>query len=455
MTATLRVLVIDDDAAHARSIGEALESFGGFEAEVVTSGEAGLAALASVPADIVLTDLRMADVDGMAVLAEARKRGGDTEVIILTGHGSVESAVEAMAAGAAHYLTKPVNIAELRQVLARLVERLRLHRRNTELEARLDERYGFDQIVGNSPPMLALFRTMRQVAPTDVTVLIAGESGTGKELVARALHQNSRRSQASLVTLNCAALPESLLESELFGHEKGAFTGALARKVGFFEYAEGGTLFLDEVGEMRLTTQVKLLRALEQREIVRLGSNEPISFDIRIIAATNKKLLEEVSEGRFREDLYFRLKVISLEIPPLRDRVGDIPALVAVALAEFNDRHGTSIEAVAPETLRVLQAHPWPGNVRELRNVLESMVVTAAGSVLQPTDLPPGMAMSAAEVVPAALGPTLAGMTAKEVEEQHIRATLELVGGHRKKAAQLMGIGERTLFRKIKEYGLG
>ncbi|MFT7463595.1 MAG: two-component system response regulator HydG [Pseudohongiellaceae bacterium] len=452
MTATTRVLVVDDDANHANSIGDALESFGGYEAEVVTSGKAGLAALGEAPADIVLTDLRMADVDGMAVLAEARK--SESEVVILTGHGSVASAVEAMAAGAANYLTKPVNIAELKQVLARLVERLRLSRRNTELEARLDERYGFDQIIGTAPPMEAMFRTMRQVAPTDVTVLIAGESGTGKELVARALHQNSRRSQRPLVTLNCAALPESLLESELFGHEKGAFTGAASRKVGFFEYAEGGTLFLDEVGEMPLTTQVKLLRTLEQREIVRLGSNAPISVDIRIIAATNKKLLEEVSEGRFREDLYFRLKVISLEIPPLRDRVGDIPALVEAFLAEFSERHGRVIDGLVPEVMGALQAHPWPGNVRELRNVLESMVVTSPGPLLTPMDLPPGLAAAPPAVVPASLGQTLAGMTAKEVELEHIRATLERVGGHRKKAAQLMAIGERTLFRKIKEYGL-
>jgi two-component system response regulator HydG len=452
VTATTRVLVVDDDANHANSIGDALESFGGYEAEVVTSGKAGLAALGEAPADIVLTDLRMADVDGMAVLAEARK--SESEVVILTGHGSVASAVEAMAAGAANYLTKPVNIAELKQVLARLVERLRLSRRNTELEARLDERYGFDQIIGTAPPMEAMFRTMRQVAPTDVTVLIAGESGTGKELVARALHQNSRRSQRPLVTLNCAALPESLLESELFGHEKGAFTGAASRKVGFFEYAEGGTLFLDEVGEMPLTTQVKLLRTLEQREIVRLGSNAPISVDIRIIAATNKKLLEEVSEGRFREDLYFRLKVISLEIPPLRDRVGDIPALVEAFLAEFSERHGRVIDGLVPEVMGALQAHPWPGNVRELRNVLESMVVTSPGPLLTPMDLPPGLAAAPPAVVPASLGQTLAGMTAKEVELEHIRATLERVGGHRKKAAQLMAIGERTLFRKIKEYGL-
>ena len=447
-----RVLVIDDDANHADAIGEALERFG-YDARVIHSGREGLAAVREERADVVLTDLRMAEVDGMAILAAARERG-ESEVVILTGHGSVASAVAAMAAGAAHYLTKPVNIAELEQVLTRLVERLALKRRNTELEARLDERYGFDRIIGSSPPMQALYRTMRQVAPTDVTLLITGESGTGKELVAQAIHQNSRRRAAPLVTLNCAALPESLLESELFGHEKGAFTGAATRKVGYIEYAQGGTLFLDEVGDMPLTTQVKMLRVLEQREVVRLGSNQTIPVDIRVIAATNQRLLELVSDGRFREDLYFRLKVVSLELPPLRDRVVDIPLLVETFLIEFATRHRSAVTAVSPEVMRVLQAQPWPGNVRELRNVIENMVVTGAHEVLLLSDLPSGLSAEVPSTPSSGGLSGLAGKPVKEVEQEHIRATLELVGGHRKKAAQMLGIGERTLFRKIKEYGL-
>jgi len=456
----LRILVVDDDAAHADAMGEALSRWE-HDVTIVHSGREGQAALADDGFDIVVTDLRMADVDGMEILAAARRGpadgdegSGGAEVIILTGHGSVESAVEAMAAGAAHYLTKPVNIAELKQVVARLGERIALQRRNTELQVRLDERFGFEQIIGNSPAMQGLYRTMRQVAPTDVTVLITGESGTGKELVAQALHQNSRRRTHPLVTLNCAALPESLLESELFGHERGAFTGAVARKVGYVEYAEGGTLFLDEVGEMPLTTQVKLLRVLEQREVVRLGSSAPIPVDIRVLAATNKRLLEEVAEGRFREDLYFRLKVVQLELPPLRERVVDIQPLVDVFLAEFNERHGRSVEGLAPETLRVLQEQPWPGNVRELRNVIENMVVIGANDVLQPSDLPAGLVAGDRSVAPATGFGALAGLPAKDVEREHIRQTLEQVGGHRRKAAQLMGIGERTLFRKLKEYGL-
>jgi two-component system response regulator HydG len=453
MTANVRVLVVDDDAAHAESIGEALEA-SGYTSQVVHSGAAALEALSEEAPDIVLTDLRMADVDGMAILAAARE-AGYVEVIMITGHGSVESAVEAMAAGAAHYLTKPVNLAELRAVLSRLVERQRLGRRNTELEVQLNERYGFESIIGDSPAMQALYRTMRQVAPTDVTVLITGESGTGKELVARAVHQNSRRSKAPLVTLNCAALPESLLESELFGHERGAFTGASARKVGYIEYAQDGTLFLDEVGDMPLTTQVKLLRALESREINRVGSTETIPVNIRVLAATNKKLIEEVSEGRFREDLYFRLKVVSLELPPLRQRTTDIPLLAESFLNELSEQHGTRVTGISPEVMRVLQAQPWPGNVRELRNIIENMVVTGGHDVLQLSDLPPGLeGAEAPPPAPELSGASLAGRTARDVEREHIRVTLERVGGHRKQAAQMMGIGERTLFRKIKEYGL-
>jgi two-component system response regulator HydG len=447
------VLVIDDDAAHAESLGEALESMD-YSPTVVHSGRQGLAALSGEEFNLVLTDLRMSDVDGMEILDAARRKG-DSEVVMVTGHGSVESAVEAMRAGAAHYITKPVNIGELREVLARILERQQLRRRNTELEARLDERYGFASIIGRSEPIQSVFRVLRQVAPTDVTVLITGESGTGKELVARALHQNSRRRNAPFIALNCAALPESLLESELFGHERGAFTGATSRKIGHIENAGGGTLFLDEVGDMPLTTQVKILRVLEQREIVRVGSSAVIPVDIRVIAATNQDLGEAVAQRRFREDLYFRLKVVSIDLPPLRERVSDVPLLVESFVRELSERHGTNVRGVTPDVLRVLQAQPWPGNVRELRNVIENMVVTGAHEVLQPSDLPPALRDGGGEpAVAEAGGLQLAGMTAADVEREHIRATLERTGGNRARAARLMGIGERTLYRKIREYGL-
>jgi len=453
MTAPASVLVVDDDAAHAESLGEALTGFG-YAPRVVHSGEKGLGALREQEFDLVLTDLRMAGVDGMQILQAARRKG-DAEVVMITGHGSVESAVDAMRAGAAHYVTKPVNLAELRVVLERLVEKQRLARRNSQLEAQLDERFGFDRIIGRSAPMQAVFRTLRQVAPTDVTVLVTGESGTGKELVAQALHQNSRRSKAPFVALNCAALPESLLESELFGHEKGSFTGATARKVGHIENAQGGTLFLDEVGDMPLTTQSKLLRVLEQREITRVGSSTPVPVDIRVLAATNQNLLELVTGRRFREDLYFRLKVVSIDLPPLRERREDLPLLAEAFVRELAERHGTGRRTLAPETLRALQEHAWPGNVRELRNVIETMVVTAGHEQLVPADLPPTLrpAAPAATVAPAGWA-ALVGHTAEEVEREHIRATLAAVDGNRARAARMLGIGERTLYRKIKQYRL-
>jgi two-component system response regulator HydG len=455
MTAAARVtvLVVDDDAAHASSLGEALETFG-YVPRVVSSGSAGLAALRDESFDLVLTDLRMAGVDGMQILQAARRKG-DTEVVRITGHGSVESAVDAMRAGAAHYVTKPVNLVELREVLARLVEQQRLRRRNTELEAQLDERYGFDRILGRSAPMQNVFRVLRQVAPTDVTVLISGESGTGKELVARAVHQNSRRRQAPFIALNCAALPESLLESELFGHEKGSFTGATARKIGHIENAQGGTLFLDEVGDMPLTTQVKVLRVLEQREITRVGSSTVVPVDIRVLAATNQNLVELVADRKFREDLYFRLKVVSVELPPLRARLDDVPVLAEAFLTELTARHGTGPHHLAHDTLRALQQYAWPGNVRELRNAIETLVVTAGHDVLLPTDLPPNLQPAGTQPAAApASWNALVGRTVQEVEREHIRATLEAVEGNRAKAARMLAIGERTLYRKIKEYGL-
>ncbi len=447
------VLVIDDDVAHAETIGEALGA-DGYATEVVTSGTEGLARVQGGQFDIVLTDLRMADTDGMAILEDVRSREDDTEVLMITGHGSVETAVEAMQAGAADYITKPVNLVELRQLLGRIAEKQRLSRRNTELEARLEEQYSFGRIIGRSEAMQGVFRTMRQVSRTDVTVLVTGESGTGKELVCRAIHQNSKRSKGPFIALNCAALPESLLESELFGHERGAFTGATARKIGHIENAEGGTLVLDEVGDMPLATQAKMLRVLEQREIVRVGSSATIPVDVRVLAATNKNLTEEVAERRFREDLYFRLKVVSLELPSLRERVVDIPFLVEAFVKELSEHHGTGVTGMSPEVLRILERQPWPGNVRELRNVIENMVVTGSHEVLQPSDLPASLQLERA--APEAPGPHggLAGRTGADVEREHIAATLELVDGNRAKAARMMQIGERTLYRKIKEYGL-
>lgn len=454
MTASdVSVLVIDDDGGHADAVGEALTTFG-YQASIAYSGEEGLARMQETDFDVVLTDLKMSGVDGMEIL-EASRRKSETAVVLITGYGSVENAVDAMRAGAVDYITKPVNIAELKEVLERILENQHLRRRNTELEVQLDERYGFDKIIGQSQSLQKVFQVVRQVAPTDVTVLIAGESGTGKELIAQAIHQNSKRRNGPFVALTCAALPESLLESELFGYTKGAFTGATADKAGHIESAEGGTLFLDELGEMSLQAQVRLLRVLEQREVVRVGTSTPIPVDIRIVAATNKNLEEEVVQGRFRQDLYFRLRVVAVELPPLQQRLEDVPLLVESFVNELAEQHGVPLKGVSTEVVGALQAHDWPGNVRELRNVIEYMVVTTSNATLELEDLPEPLRIEAG-VPSSPLSSTLemAGRTVREVEREHIRQTLALMEGNRAKAADMMGIGERTLYRKIREYGL-
>jgi two-component system response regulator HydG len=446
-----RVLIIDDDEAHAEVIAEGIER-AGCDPVTASSGEGGLAALDREEFDVVITDLVMQGIDGIRVLKEARRRSEFTEVLIVTGHGSVETAVQAMQEGAADYITKPVNIRELRAILEKLAEKQALKKHNVELRRQLDQKYGFENILGNSKPMTDVFTLLRQVSPTNATVLIQGESGTGKELIARAIHNNSPRKSYPFVAINCAALSEGIIESELFGHEKGAFTGATARMKGKFEYAHRGTLFLDEIGDMPLTTQMKLLRVLEQREVVRVGSNEPVPVDVRLISATNSNLVEAVGEGSFREDLYFRLRVISITLPPLRERPGDIPLLVDAFIAEFNRVHGRETAGIAPEALAVLTNQPWPGNVRELRNVIENMVITSRNETLQVSDIPAAY-LDGMGQVKTGLG-QLAGLPLEEVEKECIRQTLALAGGNRERTAKMLRIGERTLYRKINEYGL-
>jgi len=446
-----RVLIVDDDANHAEVIAEGIERVG-FDPFVVTSGEEGLSALDQEEFDIIVTDLVMKGIDGIQILQEARRRSEFCEVVIVTGYGSVETAVRAMQEGAAHYITKPVNLLELRTVLNKLVEKQALKTSNIELRRQLDQKFGFENIIGNSKPMIEIFKLLRQVGPTNATVLIQGESGTGKELIAKAIHNNSPRKTYPFVAINCAALSEGIIESELFGHEKGAFTGAIGRKIGKFEYANKGTLLLDEVGDMPLTTQIKLLRVLEEREIVRVGSNETISVDVRLISATNKNLVEAVGEGRFREDLYFRLRVISISLPPLRERTADIPLLVGAFVDEFNRTYNKEITGVSPEALAILSRQKWPGNVRELRNVVENMAITSQNQVLQVADIPTQY-LEEAGTVNNGLG-QLAGIPLSEIEKECIRRTLTLTGGNRERTAKMLGIGERTLYRKINQYGL-
>ena len=461
---SVRVLIVDDDESHAEAVKESLDPLG-FQCEVAPSGERGVQAIESQEFDVVITDLRMDDVDGLEILKKTREELPDAEVILLTGHFSYQSALAAGQAGASMYLTKPVDIHELRQACEKASTRIRLLRQNAELSRKLDEKFGFEGVIGNSPAMKKVIDRLRQIAPMDTTVLILGENGTGKELVARALHQNNDRKNKPFVPLNISALPESILESELFGHEKGAFTNALDRRIGKFEYANGGTLFLDEVGEMPLDTQIKLLRVLESRKISRVGSNEELGINVRLVAATNADLEQLVAEGRFREDLYYRMKVIAVNLPPLRERRMDIPLLIDHFLDELAQSYSREKAAVSRAARQSLIAYDWPGNIRQLRNTIESMFVQDMDGVLDiddlPDDIPPiggsddDDGDSPAGGLPAGSGAdSLIGRPMDEVEAYYIAKALELTGGNRHEAARLLGIGERTLYRKIKEYGL-
>jgi two-component system response regulator HydG len=446
------ILIVDDEQGHATATAEALEPFG-CKVLIATTGRQGRNLLDSSPVDVVITDLKLPDTDGMEVLLAAKEKSPDIEVITITGYPDVHAAVEAMQKGAATYLVKPVNLAELRAVVEKALQKQELARRNVELQRQLDERFGFQGIIGTGQRMVRIFDIVRQIAPTNVTVLITGESGTGKELLAKAIHNNSPRKNNAFVALSCAALSESILESELFGHERGSFTGATAMRKGRFEYANHGTLLLDEVGDMPMSTQVKLLRVIETREIMRVGSNEPIKVDVRLLAATNQDLEKLVKEGKFREDLYFRLNVVHVKIPPLRERREDIPLFIDAFIRDFSFMHGKRLAGIAPEARVVLSRFDWPGNVRELKNCIESMVVVSRRDLLDIDDIPENIRSK--ELVPAipTIG-TLAGMSLAEAEKELIRQTLALTGGNREETARLLKIGERTLYRKIDRYGL-
>lgn len=454
----IRVLIVDDDEPHAQAVAESLQRVG-YECTAVNSGAQGAQLIESDNFDVIVTDLMMDDVDGLAILRKTKEDLPDAEVILLTGHASVQSALAAGQGGASMYLTKPLDINELRSAVKKASTRMRLLRRNAELNRRLDEKFGFEGVVGSSPSMNRVIEQLKHVAPTGSTVLIQGESGTGKELVARALHQNSDRKTKPFVPLNISALPESILESELFGHEAGAFTGAIGQRVGKFEFANGGTLFLDEVGEMPTETQIKLLRVLEDHKVARIGANEEIDVNVRMVAATNANLEESVREGRFREDLYYRLAVVNIYLPPLRERRVDIPLLIDHFRKELAESHGRDVPNISRNVRQALMAHGWPGNIRQLRNTVERMIVLDSDGLLDVDDLPEDI-MPAVEgdeetgraVIATADG--LVGQPLCDVERYYIQQALELVDGKREDAAGLLGIGERTLYRKIKEYGL-
>ncbi|MBR3821047.1 MAG: sigma-54-dependent Fis family transcriptional regulator [Kiritimatiellae bacterium] len=437
---TDRILIVDDEKDTREFMARALSG----KYEVLTAADAELA-MKQLDADrsicLLLSDVRMPGEDGITLMKAAKAMNPGLAVILLTAFGSIDQAVAAMKDGADDFITKPVDLDQLELRIEKALKAHRLESEVKHLKAQLDEKYGMNGIVGNSPAMQKVFRMIRQAAPTDATVLIQGPSGTGKELVARAIHNLSNRSKGPFVAVEFAAISPNLLESEMFGHEKGAFTGAVSRRIGRFEAANHGTIFLDEISEMPLELQVKLLRVLQEREFQRVGSNETVKCDIRIVAATNRDLAAYVKEGKFREDLYYRLNVIDMRLPALKERTGDVPLLVNRYLREFGGK------SVSPDAMRLLEAYQWPGNVRELRNAVEKMCVLSSSGEIGVNDVPDEMKRD----VPMTL--SVSG-TLGETEKAKILAVLEEVGGNRTKAAERLGISRRTIYRKLEEYGL-
>ncbi len=450
------LLIVDDEREHAQVMSEALQRLG-HRCDVCYNLAEAQGRLSQKRYDVIVTDLMMdGRRDGLEVLHSASQMDPPPPVLLVTAHGDIKTSVQAMSEGAYGFIEKPLDLDYFRAQVGRAVERASLQDHNVMLQVQfqvqLDSRGGFEGIIGVSESMRAIVQTARQFAPSDIPVLITGESGTGKELVARAIHNHSRRRKHRLVALNCAGLSESLLEDELFGHVRGAFTNANTDRHGRFEHADGGTLFMDEIGDMPQAMQAKLLRVLENGEVVRVGSNEPIRVDVRLISATNRNLDEMVADRQFREDLYFRIKGVTIHIPPLRERREDIPLLTHFFLKAAAERYQKPVPGLKPQTQQMMMAYPWPGNVRQLKNIVENMVVlSTTGADLDPSALPP-------EIRPRA-GVTggmnnLVGISIEQAEKELIRNTLKMVNGNRENAAKILGIGERTLYRKIREYDL-
>ena len=443
-------LLIVDDEKHIREGLEKALTMDGYDVELASDGQIAMDMIEEGDIDLVITDLKMPNLSGEELMKETVDRHPYLPVIILTGHGTIENAVEAMRNGAYDYITKPLNIDKLSLIVKRALENSSLKRQNRELLNQLKKKYSFESIIGKSEPMKKVFETIELVAPSRANVLIYGESGTGKELIADAIHHNSPRNQKPYVKVHCAAIPETLLESELFGHEKGAFTGAIARKRGRFELANQGTIFLDEIGEISLPMQVKLLRVIQQREFERVGGESPIKVDVRIISATNKNLKEEIEKGNFREDLYYRLDVVSIQVPPLREKKDDIPLMVHKFIEEFAHENNKPVEGITNGALSALVSYRWPGNVRELRNVIESIVVLTKSNIINEQDLPEYI-LNKDEKSSLKLS---AGISLPEAERELILFTLENSGGNKTRAAETLKIGRKTLHRKLAEYGI-
>jgi two-component system, NtrC family, response regulator HydG len=453
---TPQALVVAKDADDIRELLAALDSWG-FKAAWAKDGEAGYNVLDGPEViHALVTELNVQRIDGLRLLSVAKQRNPEICVIMIASNADIELATEAMRKGAYDFQTKPLNLNKIKAVLDRGLSLQRLTIEVTDLHRRLDQRYGFHNLIGNSRGMVAVYNMIRQIAPTRATVLIVGETGTGKGVAAQTIHQNSSRRDAPFVTLNCASLAEGVIESELFGHERGAFTGAVQTHKGRFEIADGGTLFLDEVSEMSLATQAKLLRVIEDREFERVGGMRPIKVDVRLMAATNRNLEQQVKDGKFREDLFFRLQVVTIKLPPLRERKQDIPRLVEAFIREFNIEHEKSITGISRGAMDLLMQYYWPGNVRELKNTIEGMVVlSASGGMLDVSDLPEQILRQVDSERPARDMHVRVGMTMEEIEKIAIEHTLRSVGYDKQKAAEILGIGLRTLYRKQKRYRLG
>lgn len=459
------ILIVDNDKAHARAMTESLERVG-YRCTVATSGPEGIQQIEKHMFHVVVSDLVMNDIDGMQVLQKAKASLPDCEVVLVTGHATVPKAVEAMQEGAFNFLEKPITPSRLRAVTAKALEAVDLKKTNSELRARLDEKFGFEGIIYASPKMQEVIDRLRRIAPTDATVLITGESGTGKEMIAQAIHQNSPRKNKRMKALNVRAVSETLVESELFGHVKGAFTDAASDRMGAFEYADGGTLFLDEVGDMPMSTQIKLLRVLEEHRITRVGDNKSIKVNCRLLSATNRPLEKMVEEGTFRNDLYYRLNIVTVHLPALRERPEDIVPLMDHFRKMFLKRHGKSQSSFSPAVTRRFYSYEWPGNIRQLRNFVETMVVLDTDGVLDVNDLPPELAQEGdlasgpvadsssdgKAALPGAGDSTLLGRSMAEIERWAIEETLKMTAGNREEAAKILSIGARTLYRKLDKY---
>jgi DNA-binding NtrC family response regulator len=448
VTADARVLVVDDEDRVRKLLTRLLQEEG-CRVQVASSGREALEALEREAYDLVLTDLTMPGMSGMDLLSEIREKWSEMSVILVTAFGTVESAVEAMHKGAFHYITKPFKLDEVRIFTQRALQEGRTRRELAALRREVHQKFEYANIIGKSKAMQDVFSLIERVAPSNSTVLIQGKSGTGKELVAKAIHYNSPRRRFPFVPINCSAIAETLLESELFGHVKGAFTGAIANKKGIFEEAQGGTVFLDEIADTSPGMQVKLLRVLQEHEIRRVGGNDVIKVDVRLIASTNQDLAEAVREGNFREDFYYRLNVIPLSLPPLKDRPEDIPLLARHFLAGFAAEAGREVTGISTEAMRVLMHYAWPGNIRELENVIERAVTLGAEGELGVGDLPPSLLEDAG---PAETEALLVVSTIQELEKAHISRVLKFTGGQISKAARILGIDRRTLYRKIDAY---